>query len=799
MRHWTRSLYQVPIPLGDDGRRVTGSQHHLQIARRAASEGAVLLKNEGNILPFTRGTCVALFGKGCADYVAGGGGSGEVTTDRVYNLIQGLNFAELQGAITYDHVLADYYTEYVKRLYAKGMKPGLIPEAPFPHELAKEAKKSCDVAIVVISRFSGEGWDRSCGNKLHGILKDDILKQEERLFPHGDFTLSDGEREMVNQVTKRFSKVVVVLNVGGMVDTTWFSDNPCVQGALLALQGGMMGGLAMADLLVGTANPSGRLVDTYARTLDDYLSSEGFHASLNSVTYSEDIFVGYRYFTTIPGQRTKVVYPFGYGLSYTTFVTKVSDARFNGSDISLIVQVTNTGKREGKQVVEVYVAPPRGSIRKAQVVLAAFGKTIALPPGGLENLTIRFPLARVASYDETKSAWILEKGRYEIALGESCMDLHPVQVDIHLDDDVVVQRLENHLVPSRLSRRLNADGTYEQCTVHAYREAPCVLHRQQKSKLEGIVPEVLAQGYVDRNTEKAWFADGFQQVAEGKRQLATFVESIDDDALISLCGGQPNTGLANTYGFGNQKKYGIPNMMTCDGPAGVRISPDCGVTATWFPCATLLASTWNEDLLYEVGRVAGSEVKENNFALWLAPAVNIHRSPLCGRNFEYYSEDPLLAGKLAASLVRGIQSNGVGACVKHFACNNKETNRKESDSIVSEQALREIYLKQFEIIIKESQPVAVMSSYNKINGIYAAENKELLTDILRGEWKFEGFVTSDWWNHAEHYLELKAGEDLKMGCGYPKRVKKAVKEGAITMKDIKDNVRHLLQSILRLD
>ncbi len=799
MRHWTRSLYQVPIPLGDDGRRVTGSQYHLQVARRAASEGAVLLKNEGNILPFARGTCVAPFGKGCADYVAGGGGSGEVTTDRVYNLIQGLSFAELQGEITYDHALADYYTEYVKRLYAKGMKPGLIPEAPFPSELAAKANTPGMVAVIVISRFSGEGWDRCCGSKLHSVLKNDILKQEEKIFPHGDFSLSDEERELVSQVTKQFSKVIVVLNVGGMVDTAWFSDNPHVQGALLVLQGGSMGGIAIADLLLGEENPSGRLVDTYARSLDDYPSTEGFHATSNSVAYTDDIFVGYRYFTTIPAQNKNVVYPFGYGLSYTTFGKKVLNAAFDGADISLTVQVTNTGKFRGKNVVEVYVTPPQGILRKAHVVLAAFGKTQTLAPDESVELTFRFPLARVASYDEKRAEWILEKGDYEIALGESCMDLQPIKLRVQLDDDAVVEQLKNHLVPSQLFQRLNADGTYEQCAVHAYEKDSCVLHRQSSSKLEGIVPEVVGQGYVDRTMESTWLSEGFQEVANGKQELESFIDSIDDDALIGMCGGQPNTGLANTYGFGNQKKYGIPNMMTCDGPAGVRILPDCGVTTTWFPCATLLASTWNEELLQEVGRVAASEVKENNFALWLAPAVNIHRSPLCGRNFEYYSEDPLLAGKLAASLIRGVQSNGVGACVKHFACNNKETNRKESDSIVSEQALREIYLRQFEIIIKESQPVAVMSSYNKINGIYAAENKELLTDILRGEWKFEGFVTSDWWNHAEHYLELKAGEDLKMGCGYPKRVKKALRKGAITMEDIKGNVRHLLQAMLRLD
>ena len=281
--------------------------------------------------------------------------------------------------------------------------------------------------------------------------------------------------------------------------------------------------------------------------------------------------------------------------------------------------------------------------------------------------------------------------------------------------------------------------------------------------------------------------------------LEDFVSALPINVLVDLIGGQPNRGVANTFGFGNQEDYGIPSVMTADGPAGLRVNSDTGIFTTAWPCATALASSWNEELVEEVGRAGGMEVKENGIGLWLTPAVNIHRTPLCGRNFEYYSEDPLLAGKLASSMVRGIESNGVGACVKHFALNNKETNRKESDSRVSERAMREIYLRQFEIIIKEAKPVSVMSSYNLINGIKASENKALLSGILRDEWGFEGFVTSDWWTHGEHYLEALAGNDLKMGNGYPERVEEAMDLGAITREDLEKNVKHILSSILRLE
>ena len=289
------------------------------------------------------------------------------------------------------------------------------------------------------------------------------------------------------------------------------------------------------------------------------------------------------------------------------------------------------------------------------------------------------------------------------------------------------------------------------------------------------------------------------EVADGKITLDEFMEQLTDEQIADLLGGQSNTGVANTFGMGNLPEYGIPNIMTADGPAGLRIQPECGVCTTAWPCATLLACTWNPDLVRKVGAAGAAEVKENNIGIWLTPAMNIHRSPLCGRNFEYYSEDPLISGKMGAAMIQGIQSQHIGASMKHFCCNNKETNRKDSDSRVSERALREIYLKGFEIAVKEAQPWTIMSSYNLMNGCPTSCNPELLTGILREEWGFEGMVTTDWWNHAEHYLETKAGGDIKMGCGYPERVMEAKEKGLITREEMEVCVKRILQMILKVD
>ena len=639
-----------------------------------------------------------------------------------------------------------------------------------------------------------------------------MTEKSAELFKDGDFCLSVKEKEMIDTVKASFKNVIVILNVGGMVDTSWFAYDDQIQSALLALQGGMEGGLAAAELLVGDGNPSGKTVDTFAKSLDDYPSTYNFHESRDYVDYTDDIYVGYRYFETIPGAAEKVVYPFGYGLSYTTFdVETVSAGVVNSnctSDANKLyakVRVTNTGKFSGKEVVQVYIAKPQGKLGKPAKELVAFEKTRELQPGESQLMILTWEINDMASYDDLgkvkKSAYVLEAGSYDIYVGTSVRDVTKADYSYILNHDVITEQLSAKLVPTSLPKRMLADGSYEALPQSEPVDTDySAIGNIDPSLTEGVAPGQRAIPYFR-------FADGMAKngshdimdVVEGRITLDEFVSELSIDDLIHLLGGQPNTGVANTFGIGNMPEYGIPSVMTADGPAGVRIAPEVGICTTAFPCSTLLACTWNPDVLEAVGRAGGEELKENNLALWLTPAICIHRSPLCGRNFEYYSEDPFVTGKLAGAMVRGIQSNNVGATVKHFALNNKETNRKNSDSRVSERAAREIYLKAFEMIVKNENPWAIMSSYNMINGYRASESEDLLTGILRDEWGYEGMVTSDWWTCGEHYKETKAGNDLKMGNGYPDRVKKAYDKGAISRSEMETSVKRILGFILKLD
>jgi beta-glucosidase len=465
--------------------------------------------------------------------------------------------------------------------------------------------------------------------------------------------------------------------------------------------------------------------------------------------------------------------------------------------------VKNVGNFAGKEVIQLYVSAPQGKLGKAARSLVAYKKTGLLQCGESECLTLEFSLASLASYDDlgkvAKSAYVLEQGDYRFYVGTSVRDTVQLDYVYTVGEDTIVEQLTAKLVPNSLKRRLLADGSYEALPLVAVQpKAPDGLPVQTQDELQSVYPLSRSLSVMPRDRDKRdihWF----DEVADGKVSLDEFVAQLSDEALSYLLSGQPNTGVANTQGFGNLPEFGVPNAMTADGPAGVRILPACGICTTAFPCSTQLASTWNPELAYAVGEAGAKELKENNLAAWLTPAVNIHRSPLCGRNFEYYSEDPVLAGTMAAGYVRGIQSQKVSSCVKHFAMNNKETNRKNSDSRVSERAAREIYLKAFEIIVKTADPWYVMSSYNLINGCRASECKELLEDILRQEWGFGGMVSTDWHTYSEQYKEINAGNDLKMPGGFPARLMEALKRGLITRQQLEVSAKRILGVILRLE
>ena len=772
MVKWQRFKSLNSLPLGKDGRRITGSQEHIDLSRRAAGEGMVLLKNENSLLPLKKGTRVALFGKASIAYIKGGGGSGDVGCAYTRNLAQGMKIKENEHKVTVFDSLVDFYQ--------KSVWQNQYHEPEVPAELMHQARVNSDVAIISFSRYSWEGGDRK------GIKGD------------GDFYLTDIEQKLVDDVCAAFEHVVIVLNVGGMVDTTWFKDNEKIESVLLAWQAGMEGGLAEADILVGDVNPSGKLTDTFASCFDDYPSSYNFNESDSYCEYTDDIYVGYRYFETIPDAQKKVNYPFGFGLSYTTFDIAPASAYEENGIITVKTRVTNSGFVAGKEVVQVYFSAPQGKLGKPKYSLCGFVKTDLLQPGETRVMTVQFKVSDMASFDDKgdvcKSAYVLEAGSYDIYVGNCVQNLEKAFTHV-VYEDTVTEQLSSKCAPRKLTKRLLADGTYELCETGEYEYDYCDMSNWREYHgwaFSHISPD-------SRNTPRPKETIIFDDVANGKHTLDEFIAGLSIYDLIDLVGGRPNVGLSNTFCWGDLPVKGVPACATADGPAGVRIDPWTGVTTTAFPCATLLACSWNTDIVEEIGAAGALEMKENNLGIWLTPAMNIHRTPLCGRNFEYYSEDPLVAGKMGAAMTRGIQSQHISASVKHFACNNKETNRKESDSRVSERALREIYLKGFEIVVKEADPWSIMSSYNRLNGHHTSAYKDLLTGILRDEWGFKGLVTSDWDTNDEHYIEVKAGNDIKMPVGGCGRLLDAYNDGVITREEIEVSARRVLELILKLD
>lgn len=777
MEKWARMNYQPCIPLGDNNSKITGSKKHIELSHRAATEGIVLLKNNNNLLPLNSTTKIAIFGNAQFDYIKGGGGSGDVYCEYVRNIYDGI---KTKKSLEVFEPLSLYYKKCVLKQYKEGeynnklrygILYGMLDEVEIPEELLKEAREFTDTAIITICRFSGEGWDR---------------KNEGDSY----FELSPEEKNMVEKVSSTFDKIIVLLNTGAMIDTSWFYNNDKISSVLMIWQGGMEGGLATADVLAGDTNPSGKLVDTCAMSFNDYPSSEGYYESDDYVKYTEDIFVGYRYFETIPNKKERVIYPFGYGLSYTNFeISDITTIELNG-EIIISVDVKNAGSVAGKEVVQVYFEAPRDKMTKASRELCAFKKTKLLSAGESQRLTLSFSVESMAAFDDIgvikKSAYVMEKGEYKIYVGTDVRNAKEIDYKYLLGEDKICRQLNSYCPPTKLGKRLLHTGEYA--------DVPDTEH----------TPETFPNSYVCESKIPAEEEPKrkFIEVAEGKLTLDEFLTQLTDEELFKLVVGSANTGVANTEGMGGNFNYGIPAPMTADGPAGVRIETCTGIRTTAFPIATMLACSWNTELVEEVGKAMALEMKENNLSVFLSPGMNIHRSPLCGRNFEYYSEDPFLTGKMAAAMVRGVQSEGIAATPKHFACNNKETKRRFSNSIVSERALREIYLKGFEICVKEADPKVIMSSYNIINDVRSGENAELLTGILRGEWGYKGLVITDWWANSEKDKEVLAGNDIHMPASITFKSGKFyidTIENKNTRNDLAVCVKRLLEFILWLE
>ena len=776
-----------------------------QLSKEAAEEGMVLLENENQALPLSQGSKAALFGTGSYGTIKGGTGSGDVYnryTISVYDaLTSTYNISNMawwgEYLKTFEEKKAQAAEEkkdndYVK--YTQGRFGGAdsflaIDQALTQSDMDKAKAGGVTTAFYTVSRVSGEGADRTIGK--------------------GDYELSEVEYNSIKLIAKNFDKCVVLLNVGGVVDTKFFSEIEGVDGLVLMSQAGMEGGNALADILTGKTTPSGKLTDTWAKNYSDYPAATTIgdnDGDNKQEDYKEGIYVGYRYFDTF---NITPAYEFGYGKSYTSFDVEPLTVAADENNVSVTVNVTNTGDTySGKEVVEVYFSAPDGSIEKPYQELAGFAKTDNLAPGESQKLTVTYKTTEMSSYDEAKAAYVMEDGDYIVRVGDSSRNTKVAGV-LTLDKDVVTEQLSNQLTLDKNWKDLSKTGK----TPYSYKDeaaqikaAARIALPSAKIKTENNASKIdekkvttyltadAAKDYKAAENEVVETVDAVPantkliDVYDGKVSMESFVASLDDTQLANLANGISGastsgdtwgadansvTGAAGETSQLYFNSLGIPNTVEADGPAGIRVTAETTDKdgnavynyCTAFPIGTLLAQTWNTDLVNRVGKAIGEEMVEIGVTLWLAPGMNIHRDPLCGRNFEYYSEDPALTGYVGSAITAGVQSNkGVGVTIKHYITNNQETNRSAVNTSVSERTLREIYLKGFEMVVKSAQPMAIMSSYNKVNGTYACENFDLLTSVPRGEWGFDGMVMTDWGagNRAGVDTMMHAGNDLVM-------------------------------------
>ena len=687
-----------------------------ELLRSIAAQGAVLLENR--VLPFAEGSRISLFGRIQSDYFYTGYGSGgDVNYPYSVSLLEGLRSCD---KLHLNENLAAVYEEWIRENPANhgvwGMWPRCHPEMPVSPELVQAAKQESDHAVIVIGRASGE--DR------------------ENLLEPGSYYLTEEERSLLRAVTEQFPDAVLILNIGSIMDLS-FLDEFSFGAVLIPWQGGMESGNAVADLLCGRENPSGRLTATVAKTYDDYPSSSCF-GNREYNEYREDIYVGYRWFETF--EKEAVRYPFGHGLSYTEFSL---DAAMTDS-LTCQVTVTNTGSLSGKDAVMLFVRKPCGNLGNPARELVAFGKTRELAPGESQTLTLTATRYQLSSYDDSgatghKDCYVLQPGSYRFYCGETVRSA-AFTGSYEVEKTAVVKALTEVCAPEKafpITAAVEENGVYrreERLTPAKTTDLKQII----LSSLPKATPQTRDKGYK------------LKDVKEGRVSLDAFVAQLDKLELEAISRGaytmnSPLGAKGNAGAFGgvteSLRQKGIPAVITSDGPSGIRLYDSCSL----IPIGMLLASTFDMELVQSLFTQVGKEMKHRGTDVLLAPGLNIQRNPLCGRNFEYFSEDPYVSGRMAAAAVRGIQSQGVSACPKHFACNNQETNRTHNNSILSQRALREIYLRCFEICVKQSAPKNIMTSYNKINGVWGHYNFELVKTVLRDEWNYGGNVITDWW------------------------------------------------------
>ncbi len=675
---------------------------NIKLCREIASAGFVLLENENHMLPFEPSP-VAVFGVAQEKMRFYAGGAVSVSTAPYYvDLISGL----CNSAFQVDEELLSSYR---------------AQEDYYPDEAAVHAAaKRCRRAIFIVERYTGEGEDHAC-------------------FP-GDFLLSEKEMRLLGLMEKaNFEETLFLINAGTVIDLSPFHAYRPPKSMLLVYLPGMEGGNAIADVVTGVVNPSGKLPDTIAAACSDYPGTERFWRHPYRTEYNEDIYVGYRYFETFAPE--KVLYPFGFGLSYTEFEIQAEAAENMGEEIRFACHVRNCGKRAGREVVQWYLAAETNGLERPARTLAAYAKTPLLNPGESCRVEARALWKDLAAFDDRADspdcgAWVLEAGKYRFFCGSSVRAALGGGVFEFTEKKILSQC--GILLQETLGAKLTQKGTL---LFHPdWETLPDSPEEESSSSKPPELPSTLALA------------------VEAGVPLKEFVKQFSIDELIHLLHAQGITFPHGTAGIGNLPHRGVPNVQTCDGAAGLHISTE----ALAFPCGTLLAATWDCELQTRFGKALAQEAYDYNCDVVLGPGVNLHRTPFCGRNAEYYAEDPLLSGRTGGAVIRGMQSEKIAATLKHFAANNRETNRRESDSIVSERALRELYLKSFEFAIREGDPLCLMTAYNSINGRHTSACYHLLTTILRKEWNSRALVMTDWRTLSGFLEEILAGCNLRM-------------------------------------
>ena len=820
-------------------------EKNAELSMNLATQGMVLLENNNNVLPMASSGNVALFGGGAVKTVKGGTGSGDVNQRSVTSVWDGFKNAGYN--VTSESWLNEYEAYYEEETsggsggmwYTPKVEDTLVSDAQI-----EEAKQDgTTTAVYVIARNSGEGNDRTNDK--------------------GDYQLWDNERANLEKIGANFDNVIVVLNVGGIIDTKFFNEIEGLDSLLLMSQAGMRGGDAVVKVLNGEVTPSGKLTDTWAVDYEDYASSEGFSSNDGNISqedYTDDIYVGYRYFDTF---GVTPAYEFGYGLSYTDFNIDVKDVEVDEENVTVDVRVTNVGEKySGKEVVEVYFSAPDGALEKPYQELAAYGKTDTLAPGESQELTLSYATTEMSSYYEDYASYIMEDGDYVVRVGNSSRNTSVAAV-IDLDSNVFTEQLSNQMVQDEEIETLSNEGatpyTYEgeaeeianaerfeldanaikvENNASEYDDESVISYVYEGSDYTVVdqeanprytkapsgnntTPSQLIEPYeetiqyVEKTKENPTLLDVYQGTVTMEEFLASL--SVEEMSNIveglgwgggtePVVGAQANS-VKGAAGETTSKYYetrAIPNTVLADGPAGVRITQsyeEDGTTyyqyCTAFPIGTLIAQSWDKDVAKAFGEAIGEEMLEMGVTLWLAPGMNIHRNPLCGRNFEYYSEDPLVSGVTGAATTLGVQSHeGIGVTIKHYAANNQENNRNASNNTITERALREIYLKGFEIVVKTANPMAIMTSYNLNNGMPAADDYDLCTDISRGEWGFNGLIMTDWGGgQSTPVNSMHAGNDLIMPGGSSKSIAEATGV-TLPLGDLQKATRNVLNVIM---